>query len=70
MRITVHTPRVLYLRQVDDINEVLQRLVAVPALVEAEGPVWGHERPAYDLCVLLDHCLGLGSKEEVAVEYT
>ena len=44
MRITMHTPRVLYLRRVvsiDDINEVLQRLIAVPALVEAEGPVYG-----------------------------
>ena len=73
MRITMHTPRVLYLRRVvsiDDIDEVLQTLIAIPALVETQGPVRRHEWTTYDLSVLLDHSLGLRTKEEVKIKDT
>ena len=55
---------------IDYVDEVLQALIAIPALVETQGPVGRHEWTTYDLSVLLDHCLRLRTKEEVKIKNT
>ena len=43
---------------------------AISTLMESEGPVGRHVRSAYHLLILLDHCLGIRTKEEVKIKDT
>ena len=48
----------------------LKILETIPTLMEAKAPVGRHVRSTYDLLILLDHCLGLRTKEEVKIQNT
>ena len=55
---------------VDDLLDFLKIMIAPPTLMESEGPVGRHVRSANHLLILLDHCLGIRTKEEVKIKDT
>ena len=53
----------------DDFLEVVSTVVTVTTQVEAERPIGRHQWQTYDGRVLLNDVIGLGTKENVHVQY-
>ena len=54
----------------NNLLQIIQCVVAIATLVEAQGPVWGHGRTTYDLVVLTDHLFRLRTQEKIKVQDT